>query len=63
MGTLKNEQMMRDGRLFWGWLAFYSGAKTRNERKCVSPAENIFRAFLIKFFFSSVTWKLELDGN
>lgn len=47
MGPLKNEKMMRDGQLFWGCLTFYSGAKTRNKRKCISPAENIFRAFFL----------------
>lgn len=55
MGTLINEKLMRDGQLFFSWLASYSGAKSRNKKKCISPAANVFRAFLIKFFFSSVT--------
>lgn len=54
---------MRDGELFLSSLASYNGAKTRNKRKCICPAENIFRDFLIKFFFTCMTWKLELDGN
>lgn len=45
------------------WIGWFSAVVQRSEIKHVLPVENIFKAFLIKFFFSYVTWKLELDRN
>lgn len=53
--TLIKEDMRRGGKMFLSRSAFYDGANPGNKRKCICLAENIFRVFLIAFFFSLLT--------